>query len=90
MQKFASYLFCLLGLVGNGFLLFLWVVFGTAAAGNSNRSTDALFITAGVGAGIAVVLSLYFVSKQKFNAGFLSTFLIMPLVILLAVVSEFL
>jgi len=90
MQKFAGYLFWLLGLAGNGFVLFLWVVFGAAAAGNSNSTTNAFFAAACIGTSIAVVLSMYFVSKERFNAGFLATFLIMPLVIIFTLVLDFL
>lgn len=91
MQKqFAGYLFWLLGLAGNGFVLFTWVVFGAAAAGNSNSSTNAFFAAAWIGAGIAIVLSTYFVAKERFNSGFLATFLILPLVILLTFVLGFL
>lgn len=82
MRKFLGYLVWLLCLAGNGFILFLWVVFGGAATWNSGSSINGLLSAAWVGAGLAVLLSMYFVSKEKFAAGALFTFLTMPLVIL--------
>lgn len=77
-----GYLGWLLCLAGNGFILFLWVVFGAAAAGNAQSSANGFFSASWIGAGLAVVLSMYFVSKERFAAGSLCTFLTMPLVIL--------
>lgn len=77
MGKFLGYLVWLLCLAGNGFILFLWVVFGAAAAGSS---ANGFFSAAWIGAGLAVVFSMYFVSKENFAAGALLTFLTMPLV----------
>jgi len=82
MGKFLGYLVWLLCLAGNGFILFLWVVFGAAAAGNAGSSTNGFFSAIWIGAGLAVALSMYFVSKEKFVAGALLTFLTMPLIFL--------
>ncbi len=80
MGNFLGYLVWLLCLTINGFILFLWVVFGAAAAGGAGSSTNGFFAASWIGAGLAVVLSMYFVSKEKFAAGALLTFLTMPLV----------
>ena len=80
MGNFLGYLGWLICLAGNGFILFLWIVFGAAAAGNAGSSANGFFSAAWIGGGLAVILSMYFVSKEKFAAGALITFLTMPLV----------
>ncbi len=76
----------LLGLAINGFVVFLWIVFGAAAAGNAQSSTQGFMWSSVLGTAIPVVGSMYFVSKEKFGGAFLTTFLIMPLVFGLALV----
>jgi len=83
MQKIVGYLIWLVALAGNGFIVFLWVVFGLAAAGGSSGSPEVrgfIWATA-LGVAIPFLLSAYFVSKERFGTGAALTLLMMPLVI---------
>ena len=76
MRKFMGYLVWLICLAGNGLMLFLLGLLSSNAKGPPEN----FFLASWIGAGLAVVMSMYFVSKEKFAAGALLTFLTMPLV----------
>ena len=82
MQNLGSYILWLLVLAGNAFIVFLWTVFGLAAAGTtqSREAHEFLWATA-LGAGIPLFMSLYYISRQRFTAGTVVTILMMPLVV---------
>lgn len=79
MRKFLGYLVWLLCLAGNGFMLFL---FGLLSS-NTTGPPKGFYLASWIGAGLAILLSMYFVSKEKFDTGSLLTFLTMPLVLFL-------
>lgn len=77
MRKFFGYLVWLLCLAGNGVVLFLLGLLSSNATG----PPKGFFLASSIGAGLAVVFSMYFISKEKFAAGVLITFLTVPLVL---------
>ncbi len=66
----------------NGFIVFLWLVFGLAAAGNAQSSARAFIWASVLGAGTPFLLSLYFISKDNFGVAIAWLFAMMPLIIL--------
>jgi uncharacterized membrane protein YiaA len=79
MRKFLGYLVWLFCLAGNGFMLFLLGLLSSNATG----PPKGFFLASLIGAGLPVILSMYFVSKEKFDTGSLLTFLTIPLVLFL-------
>ncbi len=57
-------------------MLFLFGLLSSNAKGPSEN----FFLASWIGAGLAVVMSMFFVSKENFAVGALLTFLTMPLV----------
>ncbi|MEV4781080.1 hypothetical protein [Burkholderia sp. LMU1-1-1.1] len=78
MDKIASWIVWLIILAGNGFIGFLWLVFGLAAAGSSAGVPSFLWMT-GVGTGIPLLASLYFMAKARFAIGLTLNFLMLPI-----------
>ena len=77
MDKIASWIIWLIILAGNGFIVFMWLVFGLAAAGSISRASPFIWMT-GLGTGIPVFASLYFMIRAKFAIGLTLNFLILP------------
>lgn len=80
MNKIASWIVWLIILVGNGFIVFLWLVFGLAAAGSSSLVPTYIWMT-GVGVGIPLLASLYCMTKAKFLIGLILNFLLVPIML---------
>lgn len=60
----------------NGFVLFLWVVFSSAAAAGAD--TDSFFVLTAIGAITPILISLYIFSRGKYGLAVSCLFLVMP------------
>lgn len=79
MKKFWGYFGWLLCFAANGSVLFIFGLLSNNATGPPKY----FYLATWIGAGFPVLLSMYFVSREKFTAGALVTFLIVPLVLLI-------
>jgi len=82
MKSLSNWILWGFGLAFNGFLAFLWMVFGAAAAGNANAAPGGFIFWSLLGVGAVVVTSMYFFSRERFRTAFASTFLILPVLVI--------
>lgn len=80
LRKIAVAAAWLIALAANGCFMFMWMIFGLAAAGREHQDV-AVVIVAGALAGVAtsLILSVQFFRRQKVVLAVLSTCLMTPL-----------
>ena len=72
-------------LVLNVFLVYLWVVFGLAAAGGQGADTRGFVKSTVAGVGLSALISAILMGRGQLALGIISLFSTMPLVIVFAV-----
>lgn len=84
MEALGRWIAWMVSVAVNGFVVYLWVVFGLAAAATSQGAQVRIFIWSTiVGAGIPLLLSLYYASRAKFGVAIPIIFLAMPFIFVL-------
>lgn len=68
-------------LAANGFVVFFWIVFGLAAAGNAVAKPDGFVWLTVLGVGLPLSISIYFVSRNRFWIATATTLGIFPSVL---------
>ena len=66
----------------NGFLAFLWCVFGAAAAGNANNAARNFLLFSTFAAVLPIAVSIFFLSRKRFGYAFWSPFATLPMLVL--------
>ena len=74
-NKFSSWLIWLFIFVGNGFLAYLWVVFSLARPGSP------IILGTELGVTIPLLVSIYFMLKERYSIGLACSASVMPLVL---------
>lgn len=71
----------LAALAPNGFIVYLWVVFGLAAAGGQGSDARGFIESTAAGVGLSLLISVILMARGKLAVGIFSVFSMMPLVI---------
>ena len=71
----------LAALASNGVIVYLWVVFGLAAAGGQGADARGFIESTAVGVGLSLLISVILMARGKLAVGIVSVFSMMPLVI---------
>ena len=79
MKQAFAWTIWLAAIAANGFIVFLWVVFGLAGGGNA--AIPVVTWTVAVGAGLPLLVSMYLMTRQKYVAATLMPFAFVPSVI---------
>ena len=85
----SSWFLWFLMLVGNGLILYLWIVFGFAGAASADSATlQPLILGAELGVTVPLLLSIYFMSKKKYSIGLAWNASIMPVVLTFTILID--
>jgi hypothetical protein len=75
----AGWMLWLACVAGNGFLTFLWTVFGAAAAGNAQADATRFIWGSIIAASIALVASMWFISRHQLLLALVAVGCMLPL-----------
>ena len=81
MKYLPIWLAWLTALASNGFIVYLWVVFGLAAAGGQGADARGFIESTAAGVGLSFLISAILMARGKLAVGIVSVFSMMPLVI---------